>query len=36
LIDLLSSSQLPYIGLGLGALVIILTAVVAHLRARHR
>lgn len=36
LLDVLSSSQMPYIGLGLGALLVILTAVVAHVRARHR
>jgi len=34
--QILASPQLPYIGLGLGALAVILTAVVAHLRARPR
>lgn len=34
--QLLSSPQLPYIGLGLGALAVVLTAVVAHLRGRYR
>ena len=34
--QMLASPQLPYIGLGLGALAVILTAVVAHLRARPR
>lgn len=33
---LLSATQLPYIGLGLGALAIVLTAVVAHVRGRNR
>ena len=32
----LSSPQLPYIGLGLGALAVVLTAIAAHLRGRHR
>jgi len=30
------SGQLPYIALGLGALAVVLTAVAAHLRGRHR
>ncbi len=34
--QLLSSPELPYVGLGLGALAVILTAVVAHLRSRYR
>jgi photosystem II stability/assembly factor-like uncharacterized protein len=34
LAGLLSSAELPYIGLGLGALAVVLTAVVAHLRGR--
>jgi hypothetical protein len=34
--EIFASPQLPYIGLGLGALAVILTAVVAHLRARPR
>ena len=34
--QLLASPQLPYIGLGLGALAVILTAVVAHVRGRYR
>lgn len=33
---LLSSPELPYIGLGLGALAVVLTAIVAHLRGRYR
>ena len=33
---LLSSPQLPYIGLGLGALAVVLTAIAAHLRGRYR
>lgn len=33
---LLSSPQLPYIGLGLGAFAVILTAIAAHLRGRRR
>lgn len=32
--EILSSPQLPYIGLGLGALAVVLTAVVSHLRGR--
>jgi hypothetical protein len=32
----LTSPQLPYVGLGLGALIIILTAIVSHLRGRAR
>ena len=34
--QLLSSPQLPYLGLGLGALAVVLTAIAAHLRGRHR
>src|SRR5207237_6477996 len=34
--EIFAGPQLPYIGLGLGALAVILTAVVAHLRARPR
>ncbi len=33
-LDLLTSSQAPYVGLGLGALVVVLLAVVAHMRGR--
>jgi photosystem II stability/assembly factor-like uncharacterized protein len=33
-LDLLRSSQAPYIGLGLGALLVVLLAVVAHVRGR--
>jgi hypothetical protein len=37
LVDLLiASPQLPYIGLGLGALAVVLTAIAAHLRGRYR
>lgn len=36
LAQLLASPQLPYIGLGLGAVAVILTAIAAHLRGRHR
>lgn len=36
LFDFLSASQLPYIGLGLGALAVILTALVSQLRSRRR
>ncbi|HKW58227.1 MAG TPA: hypothetical protein VJR46_00500 [Candidatus Dormibacteraeota bacterium] len=36
LTEILSSPQLPYIGLGLGALAVVLTAIVAHLRGRQR
>ena len=36
LLDFLTSSQAPYIGLGLGALVVVLLAVVAHMRGRSR
>jgi hypothetical protein len=35
-IQILSSPQLPYIGLGLGALAVVLTAIAAHLRGRYR
>jgi hypothetical protein len=34
--DLVSAAELPYIGLGLGALAVVITAVVAHLRGRSR
>ena len=34
--QILESPQLPYIGLGLGALLVVLTAVVAHMRSRYR
>jgi hypothetical protein len=34
--EIFSSPELPYIGLGLGALAVILTAIAAHLRARRR
>lgn len=34
--QILASPQLPYVGLGLGALAVVLTAVVAHLRGRYR
>jgi hypothetical protein len=33
-LDLLRSSQAPYVGLGLGALLVVLLAVVAHMRGR--
>jgi hypothetical protein len=33
-LDLLRSSQAPYVGLGLGALLVVLLAVVAHVRGR--
>jgi photosystem II stability/assembly factor-like uncharacterized protein len=36
LLQLLSSAELPYIGLGLGALAVVLTAIAAHLRGRYR
>lgn len=36
LAQLLASPQLPYIGLGLGAVAVILTAIAAHLHGRHR
>jgi hypothetical protein len=36
LASLLSSPQLPYIGLGVGALAVLFTAIVAHLRGRAR
>jgi hypothetical protein len=36
LLDILTSSKTPYIGLGVGALVLVLLAVVAHLRGRRR
>jgi hypothetical protein len=36
LLGLLTSSQAPYIALGLGALLIVLLAGVAHLRGRRR
>jgi len=34
--QLLASPQLPYIGLGLGALAVLFTAIAAHLRGRYR
>lgn len=34
--QLLSSPELPYLGLGLGALAVVLTAIAAHLRGRQR
>jgi hypothetical protein len=34
--QLIASRQLPYIGLGLGALAVLLTAIAAHLRSRYR
>jgi hypothetical protein len=34
--QILDAPQLPYVGLGLGALAIVLTAVVAHMRSRYR
>ena len=34
--QILGAPQLPYVGLGLGALAVVLTAVVAHLRGRYR
>jgi hypothetical protein len=34
--DILTSSQAPYIGLGLGALVVVLLALLANTRARRR
>jgi len=34
--EILSSPQLPYLALGLGALAVVFTAVVAHLRGRQR
>lgn len=36
LADLLSAPQLPYIGLGLGAFAVVLTAIAAHLHGRRR
>jgi len=33
---ILAAPQLPYVGLGLGALAVLLTAAVAHLRSRYR
>jgi hypothetical protein len=36
LASLIASPQLPYIGLGLGALAVVFTAIVAHLRGRAR
>jgi hypothetical protein len=35
-LGLLSSSQAPYIAIGIGALAVVLLAVVAHLRGRRR
>jgi hypothetical protein len=34
--ELIRSGQLPYIALGIGALAVVLTAIAAHLRGRHR
>jgi hypothetical protein len=34
--QILDAPQLPYIGLGLGALAVVLSAVVAHMRSRYR
>jgi hypothetical protein len=34
--QILDAPQLPYIGLGVGALIVVLTAVVAHARSRYR
>ena len=34
--QILNSPQLPYVGLGLGALAVVLTAVLAHVRGRYR
>jgi len=34
--QILAAPQLPYVGLGLAALAVVLTAVVAHLRSRYR
>jgi hypothetical protein len=34
--EILNAPQLPYVGLGLGALIVVMIAVVAHLRGRHR
>jgi hypothetical protein len=34
--QLLTSPELPYVGLGLGALAIVVTAIAAHLRGRYR
>ncbi|HUE68167.1 MAG TPA: hypothetical protein VMP38_08290, partial [Candidatus Acidoferrum sp.] len=34
--QILDAPQLPYVGLGLGALAVVLTAVVAHMRSRYR
>ena len=36
LMGFLSSPQLPYIGLGVGAIAVVLTAIAAHLRGRYR
>jgi hypothetical protein len=36
LLDVLTSSKTPYIGLGVGAMVLVLLAVFAHLRGRRR
>jgi hypothetical protein len=35
-LEILTSSKTPYIGLGVGAMVLVLLAVVAHLRGRRR
>jgi hypothetical protein len=34
--QILDAPELPYVGLGLGALAVVLTAVVAHMRSRYR
>jgi hypothetical protein len=36
LLDLLASPQTPYIALGFVALLLLITAGISHLRARHR
>ena len=36
LVDFFANPQLPYIALGVGALIVVLTAIVAHLRGRAR
>jgi hypothetical protein len=36
IMQMFSSPELPYIGLGLGALAVVLTAIAAHLRGRYR
>jgi hypothetical protein len=34
LLDILTSSQAPYVGIGLAALIVVMLAVVAHMRGR--